>query len=409
MKRVVQLALGVLTAIGGFMEIGEIVAMSLVGARFGLLLAWVVPVGVLGIIVFAEMAGRVAAVSQRPVFDVVRERLGPNLALANLAGSFLITLATLGAEIGGVALALELASSLSYVLWIPLVGFLAWLIIWRIDFRLMENTFALMGLLMIIMAVALWRLHPDWSGLWHQGVDPAVPSDEGLSRYWYYAVGIFGAAFMPYEVFFFSSGAVEEGWTRKDLLAERSNAIVGFIIGGMLALAFMAASAVVLEPRGIEVSHLSQVAIPTIEALGKLGLAVLIVGIVGATFGAALETSLSCGYMIAQYLGWQWGKFVRPAQEARFHVTIVLTIVAGTLLVLLAGDPVQLTEFVIVLSAIALPLTYFPVLIVANDRSYMGARGNTAFANTLGSIYLFLIILASLAAIPLMVITKVGS
>jgi Mn2+/Fe2+ NRAMP family transporter len=78
------LTLGVLTAMGGFVDIGDIVANAQTGARFRMALAWAVVVGVLGIIVFAEMAGRVAAVSQRPVFDLVRERLGARLGLANL-------------------------------------------------------------------------------------------------------------------------------------------------------------------------------------------------------------------------------------------------------------------------------------------------------------------------------------
>ena len=42
--------------------------------------------------------------------------------------------------------------------------------------------------------------------------------------------------------------------------------------------------------------------------LGKLGLAITLLGIFAATFGAALETSLSPGYTVAQYLGWPWGK-----------------------------------------------------------------------------------------------------
>ena len=56
---------------------GDLVANAQTGARFGMNLAWVVLVGVVGIVVYAEMAGRVAAISGRPVFDLVRERLGP--------------------------------------------------------------------------------------------------------------------------------------------------------------------------------------------------------------------------------------------------------------------------------------------------------------------------------------------
>ena len=75
MKKVLGFALGVLTAIGGFVDIGDLVTNAQVGARFGLSLGWVVVLGVVGICVFSEMSGRVAAVSGRAVFDLVRERL----------------------------------------------------------------------------------------------------------------------------------------------------------------------------------------------------------------------------------------------------------------------------------------------------------------------------------------------
>src|SRR4051812_33325628 len=111
MKRIFAVALGILTAIGGFVDIGDLVTNALVGSRFGMSLAWVVVVGVLGICVFAEMSGRVAAVSGRPTFDLIRERLGPRVGLANLIASMAVTFLTFIAEIGGVALAIEIATS----------------------------------------------------------------------------------------------------------------------------------------------------------------------------------------------------------------------------------------------------------------------------------------------------------
>src|SRR6478735_8453926 len=99
MKNLLAVTLGILTAIGGFVDIGDLVANALTGARFGMSLAWVVLIGVLGIIVFAEMSGRVATITGRPVFDLVRERLGVRAGLANLGASFFINFLTLIAEI----------------------------------------------------------------------------------------------------------------------------------------------------------------------------------------------------------------------------------------------------------------------------------------------------------------------
>src|SRR5689334_25209408 len=103
------------------------------------------------------MSGRVTAVSGRPVFDLVRERLGPRVALANLAGSLLVTVLTLGAEIGGVGLALQLATSVNYLLWVPVVGFVLWVALWRAQFRLLENVFGLSGLVRHVVVVAFLR------------------------------------------------------------------------------------------------------------------------------------------------------------------------------------------------------------------------------------------------------------
>ena len=405
MSKYLQVFLGVLTAVGGFVDIGDLVTSSIAGARFGMALAWVVALGVVGIIVFAEMAGRVAACSGRAVFDLVRERLGPRAALANLAGSILVTLLTFVAEIGGVALALQLVAGVHYLLIVPLVALLVWLVIWRMKFSALENVFGLLGLTMIVFGIALWRLNPDFGALgWVSGPGP----DQSWLVYAYLAVALLGSAMTPYEVFFFSSGGVEEKWTKSDIGIMRANVFLGFPLGGLLSLSIMATSAVVLLPAGIQVSSLGEVALPVAVALGKIGLAVALIAFVATTFGAALETGMSCGYTAAQYFGWTWGKRVAPLDEARYHVVILGSVIAAVGVLMTTVDPVKLTEYSVVFSAVALPLTYFPILVVANDRTYMGDHVNGRIGNFFGIVFLAVVGVASLAAIPLLILTKGG-
>jgi Mn2+/Fe2+ NRAMP family transporter len=408
-KRLLQVFLGILTAFGGFVDIGDLVANAETGARFGMSLAWVVLVGVLGIVLFAEMSGRVATMSQRPVFDIVRERMGARVAFVNLAASFFINFLTLAAEIGGIALVIELAVGLNYLFFIPIAAVAVWLVIWRVRFTLMEKVFGLTGLALIVFAVAVWHLQPDWSALVHEVTHPAVPANEGMPTYAFFAIALLGAAMTPYEVFFFSSGAVEEGWTRKDLMENRANVYLGFPLGGLLSLAIMASAAIVLRPRGIAVDSLAQLTLPIGLTLGKVGVGVLLLGLFAAIFSAALETALSAGYTVSQFFGWQWGKFVRPREAARFHLVVATTIVAATLLILTTLDPVLVTEYSIVLSAAALPLTYAPILVVANDPGYMGDKVNSPVSNLLASIYLVILLGVAVATIPLMIITKAGA
>jgi Mn2+/Fe2+ NRAMP family transporter len=408
MKRIFAIFLGILTAIGGFVDMGDLVANAATGARFGMGLAWAVVVGVIGIVLFAEMSGRVAAVSHRAVFDLVRERLGARVALANLSASFFITVLTLTAEIAGMAVVIQLVTGLNYLLWLPLAALAVWLVIWRLRFSKMEKLFGLLGLALLVFVVALVHLRPDWSELAHQAAHPAIPPSESLATYFYFAIALFGAAMTPYEVFFFSSGAVEEHWTTKDLSVNRANVYIGFPLGGVLSLALMATAALVLAPRGISADHLSDVMLPTSLSLGKIGLAVLLFGVFWAVSGAALETALSAGYMVSQYFGWQWGKFVKPNDAPRFHLVVIVSILGAAVLGLTAVDPIKVTEYSIVLSAAALPLTYFPILVIANDPAYMGENTNGRILNAIATFYLVILIFVSIVTIPLMIITKAG-
>ncbi|HTL42601.1 MAG TPA: Nramp family divalent metal transporter [Pseudolysinimonas sp.] len=409
MKRLFAVALGVLTAIGGFVDIGDLVTNAVVGSRFGMSLAWVVVVGVVGICLFANMSGRVAAVSGRATFEIIRERLGPRAGLANLGAGFFINLMTMAAEIGGIALAVQLITGIGPMLWMPLAAFAVWIVVWRAKFSQLENATGLLGLSLIVFAVAVVMLGPDWGELARQAVQPTVPAGEQPATYWYYAVALFGAAMTPYEVFFFSSGAVEEGWGPADLGTARLNVLVGFPLGGLLSLAIAASAAIVLLPQAIAVTSLSQVVLPVVTAGGTVAFCFLVVGMLAAFFGAALETTLSSGYTIAQYFGWSWGKFRRPSAAARFHLTMIIGLVLALGILATGVDPIQVTEYSVVFSAVALPLTYVPILIVANDADYMGDDVNGRAANFLGLVYLAIILVAALAAIPLMIVTGAGA
>jgi Mn2+/Fe2+ NRAMP family transporter len=407
-KKFLGIALGILTAIGGFVDVGDMVASAQAGARFGMALTWVMVVGVIGICAYAEMSGRVTAISNRPVFDLVRERLGPRLALLNLTASYLVTLLTLGAEMGGVALALELATSVHYLLWVPVVGFVLWVALWRFRFETLERVFGLAGIAVVVFVVALFRLHTDWSGLAGQATDPVPSGGETWPTYWFLAVSLFASAVTPYEVFFFSSGAVEEKWGPRDLGTMRANVMIGFPLGGVLSLGLMAAAAVVFNPLQVKLDTMGQTALPAGLAFGRLGLAVAILGFFAATFGAAMETGLSAGYSVAQYFGWSWGKLRRPREAARFHTVLLISVLLGVAALLTTVDPVRLTEYMLIFNAVVLPLTYLPILVVANDREYLGEHVNGRLANGLGVIYLVVVVAAAVAAIPLMIATRVG-
>lgn len=101
MKKLLGITLGIMTALGGFVDLGQIVFTTQAGALFSYQLMWAIVLGTGAIIVYMEMCGRVAVVAKEPVFAVVRTRLGLPLGLATLIASNLLNLITCAAELGG--------------------------------------------------------------------------------------------------------------------------------------------------------------------------------------------------------------------------------------------------------------------------------------------------------------------
>src|SRR6266513_5839400 len=108
MKKLLGITLGIMTALGGFVDLGQIVFTTQAGALFGYKLMWAIALGTAAIIVYMEMCGRIAVVAKEPVFAVVRDRLGGRLGLATLISWNLLNLITCAAELGGVAIVLHL-------------------------------------------------------------------------------------------------------------------------------------------------------------------------------------------------------------------------------------------------------------------------------------------------------------
>src|ERR1041385_1883671 len=214
MKKLLGVTLGIMTALGGFVDFGQIVFTMQAGALFRYRLIWTIALGALAIITYMEMCGRVAVVAKKPVFAVVRECLGRRFGLTVLIASNLLNLITCAAELGGIAIVLHLLTGWPEKLLLvgATVAFAGMVLLCR--FQWIERTLGLSGLMMIVFAVSAVALHPDWSQLAHGLLPSPSQSDSKQTLlYWYFGVGIFSAMLMEYEVHFYSSGAIEEDWT----------------------------------------------------------------------------------------------------------------------------------------------------------------------------------------------------
>jgi manganese transport protein len=409
MRKLLGITLGIMTALGGFVDLGQIVFTTQAGALFGYKLLWTIALGSAGIILYMEMCGRVAVVAGEPVFAVVRTHLGYRLGLVTLIASNLLNLITCAAEVGGLAILLHLLTGWPEraVLIASCLALAA--IIYLSSFQWIERSFGLSGLLMVVFAISAVVLHPDWRQLLN-GLDPVthVSGKQQVLLYAYFAIGIFSAMLMEYEVHFYSSGAIEEEWKVKDLGENFMVASLGSILGSFLTVALMILGTMLFMPRRIFPQSLSSAVMAGAFPFTGKALVIAMLGAMACIGGAAVETALSGAYNVCQFFNLNWGKN-RAAKDVPVFTAGWVGMLAIALVIALTGvRPLTLVNISIIFGMVVMPLTYYPILQTAADPNIMGKHANSRVVSVLGMIFLVLITVAAIAAIPLMILTHGG-
>ena len=407
MKKIFMLALGLLTAIGSGVDIGDVVFAAQSGASFGYSLIWALIVGVFGLIIYGEMSGRVAAVTKLTTFDIIRRDYPPKLSFITLVLSVIVTFMTCAAEIGGVALILQLLSTFSYEVLIIVVVLALAALCWFLPFKKIENVLGYGALLVVVFVIAAIKSTPDWGNV-VSGLMPGSVGGSGLS-YWYFVVGLIAASLMPYEIYFYSSGGIEEKWKIKNLGENRLNSYVGFGVGAIVVIGIIVVAANVLMPQAISPDYIGTPILSVLASLGQAGALVALLGLLFAISGSTVETAFAGAYNISQYAGWKWGRHNPPKKTPKFTASWLIFLALGAVVIMSGVDPVQLTEYAVIFSVVIMPLTYYPVLKVARNKKIMGKYANGRLTTIFANIYLVIICLVAVAAVPLMILSHQGT
>jgi Mn2+/Fe2+ NRAMP family transporter len=233
-------------------------------------------------------------------------------------------------------------------------------------------------------------------------------STKELLSYSYFVVAIFSAVMFPYEAYFYSSGGIEEDWGPKDLLTNRVTSIAGMGLGTLLSIAIVALAAQLFAPAMVAPQIPGSVALQTAIPFGKAGLLLALFGMLFAVAGAAVETCMANAYSVAQFFGWEWGRHKKPWETPRFTLAWIIVMLVALAIVMTGVQVMDLVDYAVVLSIVVLPLSYFPLMLLANDKSYMREYANKWLAKGLGWFYFVVVTVTAIAAVPLYLLTSGG-
>ena len=399
MSVIVDLILGIVTSIGGFVEVGSISTSAQAGSEFGYQLLWAVAVAGLMLALLVEMSGRIAGVSKRSMAAAVREHLGIRFQAVPLAAELVLDTLLLAAEIGGVAIAVKLVTAVGFLWWILPIGLAILVVLWTCGFGLIEYGIGLLGLITLSFVVAAWKLGPHLADL-GTSLLPSLPSHHH-TRYAFLAVSIVGATVSPYLLNFYASGTVEEKLAEKDLWVNTVTAYVGTGFGTVVSMGILVTSAIALGPKHIQVDSYEQAALMFVPVFDRWAVPLFALSLGIGCFGAAVEIALNAGYVFAQVLGWPWGANKPRRSATRFAMTFTFVLGVALAVALLGFDPLRLTMISVALTVVVMPALILPFLVLMNDQAYVKTHTNGPLLNGFLALATVLGALLALVVVPL--------
>jgi Mn2+/Fe2+ NRAMP family transporter len=406
-KKWLSIALGIVTATGGFLDAGTIATAGESGAKFALGLIWAIVLATVMVILLVEMVGRFTAISQKPYAAAIREEFGFGFYLLPLTSEIIAESLLLAAELGGMAIALSLFTGISWHVLFPVATLIVFVMAWRAPFDWIENGPALFGLLMLSFVAGIIALggppRESLLTLWK----PEIKQGE-LSDYLYLVAATLGATISPYLLYFYSSGAREEGWSGSSLLLNRVTAFMGMGFGCVGSIAIVILGTIVLQPLNIQASTLGEIGLAMAKPFGLLGSLLFACVLFVTCLGAALECVLALSYSVAQGFGWEWGENKKPVEAARFNLVIVVFLLIAFIIGSIGFDPLQLALFASTVIALFLPISLLPFLAIMNDSQYLGDKINGRWANIAVMAILLIAFIVAIVSIPLELLTGGG-
>src|SRR5205823_157873 len=107
---------------------------------------------------------------------------------------------------------------------------------------------------------------------------PVSAGGQDKLAYGYFAVAIASAVMFPYETYFYSSGGIEDHWSRKDLTVNRLTTGVGFSLGSLLAMAILISAALLFRPAHADPRLPGSVVLEVAVPFGRTGVVIALLG-----------------------------------------------------------------------------------------------------------------------------------
>jgi NRAMP (natural resistance-associated macrophage protein)-like metal ion transporter len=368
---------------------------SVAGAATGYSMLWLTLISTPMMAVIQGMCARISMVNGEGLAAVMRKRLPDWLAFA-LAGLVIIANTfNIGADIGGMAAALNLVvpvpiDALVFLFGVGLIAVQVWL-----PYATIAKIFKWLTLSLFAYVVTAFVVRPPWGDVLVHFALPRIRLDGAwLST----MVGLLGTTITPYLFYWQSSLMVEEDKEAgKTTIVERrgtdagavtkmhGDVNAGMIFSNLVAFFIVVTTAATLGAHGRhEIGTAAQAAEALRPLAGRFAELLFALGMVGTGVLAVPVLASSSAYAAAQTFRFREGLSEPLARAPRFYTIIAAGILIGIAMNLLRIDAIKALFWAAVLNGIAAVPLIAVIVSLASSRRIMGEWTSSAAARAWG-------------------------
>lgn len=388
-------------------DAGGISTYAVTGSKYGFSLLWILVILVPVAYYVQEMTVRLGAVTKRGHAEAVFEGFGPVWGWFMVFDLAVVNWLTLITEYIGMVEAMNLFGVPPLVTYLGVTAVLLAIVMSGRYWTFEKLTLAFCVFNFVYIPAALWAMKapgaPGWGAVAHGFLTPGA--EGGLStEFLFVLLALLGTTITPWQIFFQQSSVVDKGLDLHDIKFGKWDTLAGAVLTCVVA-------AFIIITTGAAFHHhqppiVIQDAKQTAEALvpllpagrGELARRLFAIGLFDAGFLGALCISLSTSWAMGEIFGWahSLNKSVRDAPW--FYVAYVLMLLSAGAVVLVPGAPlVTITMYVQVVAITLLPACLVFLILLLNDRGFMGEHVNTRWQNVANVTITVAIILLSTA------------
>jgi Mn2+/Fe2+ NRAMP family transporter len=381
------------------------------GAKFGLGVLWVTPVILPMMFTVVYLSAKLGQVSGRGLFHVIRDYYPRWILNATLIGVCIGNVIEAAADLGGVAMALNLYVPVPVPWLVAAVALVVLSLQTFASYTFIRNVFRWFALALLAYIGAAILAKPDIIEVAKATLVPRVEfSQEFLSI----LVAMIGTSLSAYLYTWQSNQEVEEeiaagrtklsqriGATQSELRKTQREVLIGMMFANLVMYSIMLATGSTLHATG---THDIETAAQAAEALrplaGDAAGFLFAAGVIGVGFVAIPIMTAGAAYDLGQALGWKnCSLHARPREAKLFYLAVAGFTLLAVLLNFLGFNPFKALIWAGIVQGFSTPPLLLLIMLITNNRKIMGDKVNTRGMNVLGWITTAAIFLATVGLV----------